>query len=440
MSIVQDEEQLCGFSEDDIRRVSKRTSVVAALRDNLLRQSQSATDVSSRHLRQQRTDVSSSQHVRRQRTDDAKTTVSPPPASDEVALSPPSSPLSDSSPVRGTMKGNIKVRLLLGRYKLLPVPKKQHSGKSASDKLVMNDAKAVKDKRKRRRPSKSDESVVSSSGESEVKYSLSSVSSSRRRCLSLRPAALVRARARQLVSRARSGVQAERKPSDLLTNAATKPWTPFWHGRLQLPTQSSRSSRKITINRRFLDDSYTSIGQLGASEPSPTEQPSTQDSARHAVSSTAGSRMRSVGLLNRRLGSRPVAKPWKRLPPSDKSVAPRPRIRKSRSASRSKVKDNDADTLAALTAEEAPWLTNAYKSVFSNRAKKGSMLGKHCYICDTLHLVHHHYMCRVPVCRSCARFYKGHCDRGTELDQLTCLKQGKLCCRFTEHCNVFILS
>jgi len=439
--IVQDEEVLCGFSEDDVRRVSKRTLVVAVLRDNLLRRSQPGTNASS-------------QHVRQRRAVDAKTaTVSLSPAtSDKVALSSPSSPLSDTSPVRGTMKGNIKVKLLLGRrYRLLPTSKEQQRDRSASGKLAKNDLEAVKKGRQRRRSSKSDESDTSSSGESEVKYSLSSVTSSRRGRPSLHPATLVKARARQLVSRACSSVRAERKPSDLTT--VTRPWAPCWHGRLQLPTQSSRSSRKITINRRFLDDSYTSIGQPGLAETSPTEQSSVQDSTEHASSSSTGSRGRSVGLLNRSLGSRPVTKPWKRLPSSDKTVASRPRIRQSRSLSRLEVKDNDANAtaenrtvdkltediaVAALTDEEAPWVTNKYTSIYSNRAKKGSMLGKHCHICDSQHMVLHHYMCRMPVCRCCARFYKGHCDRGTELGQLTCLQQGELCCRIIEHVLILL--
>ena len=416
------------------------------MRENLLKRSQPA----SRNVRPINT-----QHVRRRSAVDAKT-VSSPTSSDKMALSPPSSSTSDSSPVRGTMKGNIKVRLLLGRYKLLPASKERQPGKSAADKMVKNNlavshAVDAAKKRKRRRSSQSDESVVSSSGESDVKYTLSDVTTPRRGRPPLQPSALVRVRARQLVSKARGGPPADKKP---IVSTKARPWAPFWHGRLQLPTQSSRSCRKITINRRLLDDSYTSIGQLGSSQLKPTEQKSSQltpteqtatedrySNTEHdasVVRPSTGSRVRSVGLLNRPLGSRPAAKPWRRLPTGDKTAVAGPARSLSRSAHASdspaapdadavknRTADKQTEYAAGLSDKEAPWIANAHRSIYSYQSKKGSMVGKHCYVCDNLYMVHHHFMCRVPCCRACARFYKMHCERGTQLDQLTCLEQGK---------------
>ena len=381
---------------------------------------------------------------------DAKAASSPS-SHDKVTLSPPSSPLSDTSPGRGTMKGNIKVRLLLGRYNLLPTTKEQRHGKSDVNRVrtkmeTGHTAAAVKEKKKRQRSSQSDESVVSSSEESDVKYSLSDVvpvPARRRGRPSVQPAALMRARARQLVSKALSGLQVDKKPN--VGTATTRPWVPFWHGRLQLPTQSSRSSRKITINRRFLDDSYTSIGQSGLFPTVPTEHTATQhhnDSSQPDSSvnrSGTGSHVRGVGLLNRPLGSRPAVKPLRRLPTRDKPAEPRIKEAKvtSKSAHELGMKDIATDAVESRTADkrtedmaestdaEAPWVVNPYRSIYSNYSKKGSMLGKHCEICDNSYLVNRHYMCRVPVCRSCARFYKGQCERGIQLDQLTCLEQGK---------------
>jgi len=380
-----------------------------------------------------------------------------------VALSPLSSPQSDSSPTRGSLKGNIKVKLLLGRrYKLHPTPKERRHSETSPGKAVKNDvavshsAAVVKEKRKRQRLSsgQSDDSVVSSSGESDVKYSLpvDRVTTTRRRGRPpLHPAALLRARARQLVSKARGGVQVDKKPA---VSTTVRPWAPCWHGRLQLPTQSSRSSRKITINRRFLDDSYTSIGQLGLSQQihaeQTTGQPATQDRVRASTkhiaadaTSSAGSRVRAVGLLNRPLVSRPVVKQWKHLQTPNKTARPRVRQAKSLSESHRALETKDIDaadedqskTSDKQTVESedannlrdlgAPWLLNAHKSPFSYQSKKGSMHGQHCRICDNAYLVHHHYMCRVPCCRACARFYKTQCERGTQLDQLTCAEQGK---------------
>jgi len=473
--LVQDE--FCGFTDDDVRRFSKRTSSLRVLRENLLKRSQPST--SGRPV--------NSQYAKKQRTVSVKTVSSSHIAQNEVTSSPLSSSQSDSSPTRGSLKGNIKVRLLLGRYKLFPTPKERHNktvlGKATrNDVTVLHAAAVAKERRKRRRSSVSqlDDSVtaISSSEESDIKYCLSDETSppvlprrgrpplhgrpslSGRPQLSghgrgrpplrgrpaLHPAALVQARARQLVSKAREGQQVDKKP------ATTRPWAPFWHGKLQLPTQSSRSSRKITVNRRFLDDSYTSLGQSGLSQPSEiaktAHRPVTQGdrpSTKHdnaEVNSNAGSRVRGVGLLNRPLGSKPVIKQWRLLQSGDKtSVGKAPRVRqrkpRSRSASELETKENAIATDArrrrtsktldttALLDTEAPWIKNADKSVYSNQVKKGSVKGKHCYICDSASQVHHYFMCRVPCCHGCAMFYKRHCERGTQLDQLTCARQGK---------------
>lgn len=453
---MQDDEEFCGFTADDIRRVSKRRSAVEVLRENLRKRSQPAA--SARHV--------NAQSAARPKTVKSKT-VSPPTSRDKVVPSPPSSPISDSSPPRGTMKGNIKVRLLLGRsYKWLPTSEdRRYHGKSAPNKETKHGASLkaafVKEKRKRQSLSESDESAISSSEESDVKYSLPPVTAPRRG-RPLQPAALVRARARQLVSKARGGgLQVEKKAS---VSAVTRPWTPYWHGRLQLPTQSSRSLRKITINRRFIDDSYTSIGQPGLSLPS--ERAATQNSTEQhngslvgaeeqngaLAGSGAGSRVRGVGLLNRRLGSKPTVKPWRRIRTSAKASTAEssPQIRRSKklseSAHASKVEeavvadgDCDVDRTADkqskeaddLLNTEAPWMTNSYKSIYSNYSKKGSMVDAHCYICDSSHLVLRHYMCRVPCCRACAKFYKSQCERETKLDDLTCKEQGEFAFPFT---------
>jgi len=433
---VQEDEEFGGFSDDDVRRISKRTSAVHVLHENLLKKNQPPANV---------------QPINKKRTVDAKI-LSPHTPSDKKALSPLSRSDSDSSPTRGSLKGNIKVRLLLGRCSWLPIPKERHS-KTAVNRVVKDApaaaAATIKERKRRRLSShESDDSVISSSGESDVKYSLWTDTVPRRGCPPLvqkanmapvvprrgrpllHPAALVRARARQLVSKARGDLQVDKKPKP---DTAARPWAPFWHGKLQLPTQSSRSSRKITINRRFLDDSYTSIGQPGLLQRTETEQKQTsvppaadEDQPRTNQKFGGGSRVRCIGLLNRPLVARPAMKHLKHLQAPDKTAEQRPRQAKSPLG----TKENSSDAVAAvdavkLTNEDAPWVKNAHKSVHSNQIKKGSMAGQHCYICDSTSIVHHYYMCRVPCCRGCSRFYKNHCERGTKLDQLTCLKQGK---------------
>ena len=153
---VQDE--FSGFTDDDVRRVSKRSSAVGVLRRNLLRRSQPAA--SGRPV--------NTQHVRKRRTVDAKP-VSPPSSPGIVTPSPLTSPQSDSSPTRGSLKGNIKVRLLLGRYKLFPTPKERQRSKTSLVKAERKDAAGIikkKEKRRRLNSHQSDDSAVSSSGES----------------------------------------------------------------------------------------------------------------------------------------------------------------------------------------------------------------------------------------------------------------------------------
>ena len=446
------QEEFCGFTADDIKRVSKRTSVVGGLRENLIKRSQPAVKVRPVH----------NQHVRKRKIVDAKT-VSSHSTPEKMVPSTPSSPLSDSSPPRGSLKGNIKVRLQLGRnYKLLPTPKERRRSETAVGKVIKNRVSVsrpdsiVKEKKKRQRLSsgQSADSVLSSSDESDMKYSLSvdTVAAVRKRGRpALQTAALKHVRARQLVTKAREGLQVEKKPT---VRTATRPWAPCWHGRLQLPTQSSRSSRKITINRRLLDGSYTSIGQLGLSQQTQVEQtvvrPPREDipsRTKHAtVVVSAGARVRGVGLLNRPLGARPAAKPWRRVQPRDKTELAKPRARRKKSASESahavETKDSDSVVAAADVAESTmsdiltedvdkivdaapPWIQKVHKSVYSCMAKKGSLKDARCYICDNDNIVHHHFMSRVPCCRACARFYKTQCERGTELHQLTCPEQGK---------------
>jgi len=463
---VQDE--FSGFTDDDVRRVSKRSSAVGVLRRNLLRRSQPAA--SGRPV--------NTQHVRKRRTVDAKP-VSPPSSPGIVTPSPLTSPQSDSSPTRGSLKGNIKVRLLLGRYKLFPTPKERQRSKTSLVKAERKDAAGIikkKEKRRRLNSHQSDDSAVSSSGESEVKYSLSVETAAavpRRGRPPLQSTALIRARdrARRLVSKARGDLQVDKKTT---ARTAPRPWAPFWHGRLQLPTQSSRSSRKITINRRLLDDSYTSIGQLSLPQQTPIEQTNirsathdhrssikhtkaevnkaTQDhrssikQIKAEVSASAGCHVRGVGLLNRPLGFRPALKEQRRVHASDKTVVPSPCVTQAKSLSESagavgtkdvavraaddESKSADRRTAAAevvgdMLETEPRWLKYADKSIFSVQTKRGTMLGKRCSICDNAYMVLHHYMCRVPCCRACARFYKTHCERDTQLDQLSCLEQGK---------------
>jgi len=435
------QEEFCGFTGDDIKRVSKRTSVVGGFRENLIKRSQPAAKVRPVH----------NQHVRKRKVADAKT-VSPHSTPDKMVPSTPSSPLSDSSPPRGSLKGNIKVRLLLGRSnKWLPTPKERQQSNAAMGKVIKNRLSVshadsiMRENKKRRRLSsgQSDDSVISSSGESDMKYSLSVdavVTERKHGRPTLQTAALKRARARQLVTKARGGLQVDKKPT---VHAATRPWAPFWHGRLQLPTQSSRSSRKITINRRLLDGSYTSIGQPGLAQQTQIEQTAVQrptedghSTTKHAtVDVSPGTRL---GLLNRPLGTRP--KPLRRVRPGDKTELAKPRVRRKRSVSEStralETKDNtaavvdDAKMLPTNSVDKfgdtvPPWLKNAHKSVYTCMAKRGSMKDARCYICDNNNIVHHHFMSRVPCCRACARFYKTHCERGTELNQLTCLDKGK---------------
>ena len=458
VSVLFAQEEFCGFPDDDIRRVSKRSSAVGVLRDNLLKRSQPATRVRP---------ANAAQHVEKRRTvgdADAKT-VSPQSPCDKIA-SPLSSPQSDSSPPRGSMKGNIKVRLMLGRYKLLPTVKEKQSSKTVlggvirTNATVSRAAAAVKEKRKRRRLSsgQSDNSSVSSSGESDVKYSLSAVAAGtvpRRHRPALHPSAMIRARARQLVSKARVIPPTEKKPT-----IASRPWAPFWHGKLQLPTQSSRSSRKITINRRFLDDSYTSIGQPGLMQQKENVQTVTQirrSSSKQDVGSSAESRVRGVAVLNRPLGARPAVKRWRQLQakPDKTAVVARSRVRQAKSLSESasasrktkstsdiaaadhsddndddesEISDKQVDAVKKLSEAERTWwlpIVNSYKSIYSNHAKKGSMVGKSCTICCNVYMVHHHYMSRVPCCRACARFYKVHCERGTRLERFKCSQRGK---------------
>jgi len=424
---VQDE--FCGFTDDDIRRVSKRTSVVEGLRENLLKSVEPASSVRSRQANRHRILTTKP--------------VSPLRRSPEVALSPLPSPPSDSCSPRGSLKGNIKVKLLLGRYKLLPTP---------NNKQVIHNNAAVKEPRKRQRKlsgnSQLDDSPVSSSEESEVKYSLlvdKVFGGQRRGRPCAKPTALVQARARKLVSKARGGLPVEKKAAG---EAAVKSWTPCWHGRMQLPTQSSRSSRKITINRRFLDDSYSSIGQPGLADNEKSGAQSARDLdtevERAGGQARPGSRMRAVGLLNRPIGA---LSHWRRHLQSHDKATPEhlSRARRTKSVHPVGEKENATDsvnddedniklsdlaTAQRLGSPEAPWIKNAQKSVFSIQTKKGSMVGRHCYICSKTYLVLHHYMCRVPVCRSCARFYKGHCERGTQLDQLTCVDEGMYCRNF----------
>ena len=427
---VQDE--FDGFTDDDIRRVSKRTSAVEVLRESLRKRSQPAKNVCP----------SNTQHVRRQRVVDAKTVPSRN-SSDKVTITSVSSSASDSSPTRGSLKGNIKVRLLLGRYKLLPTAKERRPSKTSLGKVVKNSmtvsrtAGVVKERRKRQKLSSghSDDSAVSSSEESDVKYSLSVDTVTivpKRGRPSLQSAVLKHARARQLVSKAREGLQADKKSN---AGIVTRPWAPYWHGRLQLPTQSSRSCRKITINRWLLDDSYTSIGQLGLSRQVSTEESAVQlaqhdrhSDTKHVTADSGRSRVRGVGVLNRPLVSRHGAKQWKRLQARDKTALARPRVRRSKlSSDTTAVAAAEDETVTSADADkiEPPWLTNAHRSIYSFQSKRGSMAGKHCYICDNAYLVHHHFMCRVPCCRACARFYRMHCIRGTRLDQLTCTDQGE---------------
>ena len=439
------QEEFCGFTDDDIRRVSKRTSAVQVLHENLLKRSQPPANV---------------EVVNRRRTVDARTISSHTP-SDKNTLSPLSPSDSDSSPTRGSLKGNIKVRLLLGSYKLVPSPKERH-GKTALGGVIRNTPTAVtgtKERRKRRRSSsgQSDDSVVSSSGESDVKYSLLNNTAPRRGRPPLQhakvgrktnvaplvrkrgrpplqPVALVHARARQLVSKARGDLQADKKPR---SDTAVRSRAPFWCGRLQLPTQSSRSSRKIIVNRRFLDDSYTSILQPGLSQQRETKNTSVPPAAedhwsRKRDKFVAGSRVRGVGLLNRPLVTKPAMKHVTHLQACDKTALQRPQQAKSSSGTTENT--SDAAVVANAAADNdtyrvndmnAPWIKNAHKSVFSNQIKKGSMVGQHCYICDSMSIVHHYFMCRVPCCRGCSKFYKRHCERNTRLEQLTCLQQGK---------------
>jgi len=443
--------EFSGFTDDDVRRVSKRTSAVEVLRENLLKRSQPPTHVQS---------------VNKKRTVAAETISSPTP-SDKKTLSPLSPSDSDSSPTHGSLKGNIKVRLLLGRYRLFPTPKERHS-KPALSRAIKNTPTAAavkKGRRKRQRSSseQSDHSVVSSSGESDVKYSVFSETVprrgrpplkpkaemaptvrrrgrlplkpkaemaptvQRRGRLPLQPAALVRARARQLVSKACDDLQVEPRAS-----TAVKPWAPFWHGRLQLPTQSSRSSRKITINRRFLDDSYTSIGQPGL-QPRETKKSfvSSMATEDHPKQDKSASRVRGVGVFNRPLVARPAVKPLKHLLARNETAVHRPRQTKSALETKEKTGNIDAAAAAAdtdaysLNDKDAPWVQNLNKSVHSNQVKKGSMVNKQCYICHSTYIVHHYFMCRVPCCRNCSRFYKKHSERGTKLDELNCLNQGK---------------
>ena len=443
------QEEFCGFTADDIKRVSKRASVIGGLRENLLKRSQPAAKVRSVH----------NQHVRKRKVADAKT-VSPHSTPDKMVPSTPSSPLSDSSPPRGSLKGNIKVRLLLGRTnKWLPTPKERRQSDTAMGKVIKNRLSVshadsiVKEKKKRQRLSsgQSDDSSISSSGESDMKYSLSVgtvVTEPKRGRPALQTATLKRAHARKLVTKAREGLQVEKKPT---VHATTRPWAPFWHGRLQLPTQSSRSSRKITINRRLLDGSYTSIGQLGLSQQTQIEQTAVQRPTEDGHSTTkpatadvsSGTRVKGVGLLNRPLGTRPAAKPWRRVQPRDNTELAKPRVRRKKSVSESTgaLETKDSTAVAAAVVDDAkmlptegldtfgdkvpPWLKNVHKSVYSCMAKKGSMKAARCYICDNNNIVHHHFMSRVPCCRACARFYKTQCERGTELNQLTCSEKGK---------------
>jgi len=301
-------------------------------------------------------------------------------------------------------------------------------------KTVSHAASVMKEHRKRPRLSSSgqlEDSETSSSEESDVKYSLSAdtvTSAPKVGRSALQSTALKRARALQLVTKAREGLKVDKKP------VVTRPWAPFWHGRLQLPTQSSRSSRKITINRRFLDDSYTSIGQPGLSQQAAMQDQSSSEK-------DAGTCKIGLGLLNRPLGSKPVLKDWQRLQSRNKTAAIRPQVRQRKSTSASahvletKIGSTaDSDKTVASDMEDdkfgdtvPPWLSHAHRSVYSFQSKRGSMVGKHCYICDNTYMVHHHYMCRVPCCRSCARFYKTHCERGTQLDQLRCYEHGKYC-------------
>jgi hypothetical protein len=407
-----------------------------------------------------------------------------------------SSPLSPVGSSKPSLKGNIKVRLLLGNRRPLTTllssafPKKASSGLSLKGKTSEKHSrwKGTTSYRKKQHTSDSDESNSSSASE-ESDSDLSTASSSGTKyCLASekpvhsrvrakvtiplqKPQSSVAARAKQLLIKARC--------RDVRTDEEKKPavWAPRWHGKFQLPEQSSRSSRKITLNKRFLDDSYSTFSQKKKAKLDVSDVP-VQTTAQPEVVPIEKAPAdvpvpRKMGLFEQ-----PLICNTKRKPKPLQTLIAKWSEDYDSNSSRVRSHDNKSDKLEAgklgsvenlrpLTAtaircgrkasvdKAKRFLTRVGASASQAAAKEmknsknatafeetsfSQVLSepvhtsgthatpKACKICQSTVRVQRHFQCKVPVCRACMRFYRKFCEHleAGNTDDYACKFGGKL--------------
>jgi hypothetical protein len=479
VALFQDE--FSGFNVHEIRQLEKRLSALRVLQAEL---EKSETYVSC-----------GKSHKRRNNGAVQSTTIYE--ATGVPELSSPVSPVAACKP---SLKGNIKVRLLLGSRPLTSLLSSSFHKKASSSFSLKGQTDKKHSKWKytaashQRRPAASSEgsdsslcsedsdSDVSTTSSSGIKYCLATEKTGRQRVRTKviipvqKQQSSVAARAKQLLTKARC--------RDTRTDVEKKPAVaraPRWHGQVRLPEQSSRSSRKITLNKRFLDDSYSTFSQVKKAKLDENDLPSSNavqtlvlpDMAPLEKAPTELPAPRKIGLFEQPLicNTKRQPKPLQKLiakwsedydshtarvrthdnkcdkldagklesvenlrPLSVTAVhhsrkasvdkAKRFLTRVGPAASRAAAKDVKDDK-NAVPSEENSFNKVLMKPVHSSKTQTSS---KACKICQSTVRVQRHFLCKIPVCRACMRFYRKYCERYEEGDteDYVCKFEGKL--------------
>jgi hypothetical protein len=470
-----------GFNVHEIRHLEKQLSALRILQAEL-KKSDTLVSCSKSQKRRNNGAVQS-------------TTISEPANAPEVSL--PVSPVAAPKP---SLKGSIKVRLLLSSHRPLTTLLSSSFRKKASSSISLKGKTAEKHSKwkymtasHKKRPASSSEesgssldsedsdSNVSTTSSSGTKYCLATEKTVQQRVRTKvvipvqKQQSSVAARAKQLLTKARS--------RDSRTDAEEKPAVaraPRWHGQVRLPEQSSRSSRKITLNKRFLDDSYSTFSQVKKAKLDENDLPSSNavqtpeqpDMAPVEKAPIELPAPRKIGLFEQ-----PLICTTKRQPkPLQKLIAKWSEDYDSHNA-RARTHDNKCDKLNAgklesvenlrpltLTAvhsrkasvdkakrfltrvgtaasrasakdvkdgksadpsEENTFNKVLVKPVHSSETQIPST--KSCKICRSTVRVQRHFLCKVPVCRACMRFYRKYCERYEDGDtgDYVCKFEGK---------------
>jgi len=371
-SLFQFQLEFTGFSVRDIRQVEKRISALRVLRAELANSGTVASSSKSQKCRIPCSVPKKGSH-----------------ASESISKVCSHSVSSTNlvSQAKQSLKGNIKVRLVLGSGRSLTTL--LSCTKQASRKEAVRENKTVYSSE-----SSDSESVVSSASSSAVKYCLVPKKLGLPRTKVVIPVVPMKnstaACARQLLTKARcreKRVESEKCP-------------PRWHGQIHLPQQSSRSSRKITLNKRFLDEGYTTFSQV--KKPKLDEIP---------INAAAIKTVKQDNVVNteQSLFEQPLNCNNKR-----KATPLLKRVIKGSSG-------HDSTTRGKLESTENIRLFN---SAIASRVGKAETTS--CGICSNTYKVLHYCQSSVPVCRACFRFFihysellaKGKCS-------ITCKFEGE---------------